>query len=197
MRLLNQIILNQEEPDTVTVQAGVINNELLEALTAAKSCTRMYIPLFLRPERNLQFPEATASATKVGVIGSLLGGGHTADSGIRGLMCDNLLAARIVTGDTGELVIASEDFNSDLFWGLRGAGWNFGIVTEVVLKTYRFEDTSLGSRTDGKVWEGSFIYTPDKIEEVQQYVWKNRRDDACFSYLFASAPPDFLDKVLP
>jgi FAD/FMN-containing dehydrogenase len=71
-------------------------------------------------------PAGTISTT--GIAGLTLGGGQSWLASKYGFTVDNLLAVDIVTAD-GTLRHASETDNPDLFWAIRGAGANFGVVT--------------------------------------------------------------------
>jgi FAD/FMN-containing dehydrogenase len=70
-----------------------------------------------------------------GVAGLTLGGGFGWLSRKHGMTVDNLLAVEVVMADGGQLR-ASASENEDLFWGVRGGGGNFGIVTNFEFKLH-------------------------------------------------------------
>jgi hypothetical protein len=73
--------------------------------------------------------------TCVGFTGFTLGGGIGPYSGLYGAASDSLISAELVTG-TGQLLTVSKTQHPDLFWGLKGAGFNYGVATALTFRVY-------------------------------------------------------------
>ena len=78
---------------------------------------------------------ATGANECVGIVGAGLGGGHGRYEGLHGLVTDNIIHMNVVLADGSEISV-NETTNADLFWAMRGAGHNFGIVTSLKLRIY-------------------------------------------------------------
>ncbi|KAF6825542.1 FAD binding domain-containing protein [Colletotrichum musicola] len=149
--------------DGIDIDLGNFNGVQVDAansqVTVGGSTTfeQLYEPLYAAGK---EIP--TASGPCVGVVGATLGGGVTRMQGIHGMLVDSLLSVRVVTA-TGGLVTASETENPDLFWGLRGAGSNFGIVTSATYKVYDLTN-------NGQVFNADFVFAPGQNESVFEAV---------------------------
>jgi FAD/FMN-containing dehydrogenase len=75
----------------------------------------------------------------VGVAGLTLGGGYGYLLGVAGLACDSLIGAQVVLAD-GRIQTVTQESDPDLLWALRGAGANFGIVTQLHFRAHRVAD---------------------------------------------------------
>lgn len=93
-----------------------------------------------------------------GIAGLTLGGGQGWLTGKHGLTLDNLLSVDVVLAD-GRHLRASEDEHPDLFWAMRGAGTNFGVVTAF---TYRLHPVSM-------VLGGLVLHSIDRARDVLRF----------------------------
>ncbi|GAB4408736.1 MAG: FAD-binding oxidoreductase [Anaerolineae bacterium] len=109
-------------------------------------------------------PTGTCSGTGIG--GMTLGGGIGWLTGRFGLAVDNVLSFEVVTAE-GRLLKASTEENADLFWGLRGGGGNFGVVTAIEYQLHPM----------GQVLGGTILY-PLSLDVLRAY------------FDFTSAAPD-------
>jgi FAD/FMN-containing dehydrogenase len=99
-----------------------------------------------------------------------------------GLSCDNTLSYDLITAD-GALVTASADERPDLFWGLKGGGGNFGVVTSI---TYRLHPV-------GPVISGMLLYPLARAREVLAFYHdfvEGGLPDALIVYAAALTTPD-------
>jgi len=125
-------------------------------------------------------PAGIVSHTGVG--GLTLGGGIGWLMRHHGLTIDNLTACEVVTAD-GNRLRASDEENPDLFWGLRGGGGNFGVVTE-----FEFQAQPVGP----EVFAGSVYWAMEDAADVLRF----------YSSFIADAPDElttivFLRKAPP
>jgi FAD binding domain-containing protein/berberine-like enzyme len=119
----------------------------------------------------LTTPMGACAAT--GLAGLTLGGGLGWLTARYGASCDNLLAAEVITAD-GNVLAATPQENTDLFWGIRGGGGNFGIATSL---SYRLYPVS-------QVWGGARAYPLSQAGETLRFFRQ-----------FTAAAPDELSSL--
>lgn len=167
------------ENNLATIGPGVTFGQMANALQKYRKeirrCSRIYMLLVCA--WYLTETVAVGSCSCVGMMGPTLGGGHGRLQGVHGLLTDNLVSARLVLA-SGELVEVSKDKNPDLFWAIRGAGHNFGVVTEA---TYTIHDQD--PELDGKNYMADFFFRMDQVEEVFTVFNANPLDKGATVYL--------------
>jgi FAD/FMN-containing dehydrogenase len=107
------------------------------------------------------FGLATTAGTvsDTGAAGLTLGGGFGRLGRRFGLACDNVESFDVVTAD-GRFLRANDSENADLYWGLRGGGGNFGVVTSIEYRLHRMDPEILG---------GNIVWPFDQARDVMRY----------------------------
>ncbi|KAK7913843.1 FAD binding domain-containing protein [Apiospora marii] len=112
---------------------------------------------------------STGSVDCIGAVGTALGGGHSRYEGIHGLIADQVIQFNVVLAD-GSTIEVNETSHEDLFWAMKGAGHNFGIVTSMRFKIYPAE---------AKTWHyHNYVWRQDKMESVFRALNKINDDGA-------------------
>ena len=168
----NGIVLDLRAMDTVTVDPASREVAVGPGATLADVDRAT-------ESHHLAVPIGVVSGT--GMAGLTLGGGVGWLTRTYGLTVDNLLRAEVITA-TGERVSASATENSELFWGLRGGGGNFGVVTR-----FTFRAHPLGP----DIASGNLIYGLDQARDaLQAYAaWTADLPDEMTSIISFLIPP--------
>ncbi|KAL4942708.1 hypothetical protein BDV06DRAFT_235239 [Aspergillus oleicola] len=99
----------------------------------------------------------TGSCGCVGMLGPALGGGHGRLEGFYGMISDNLRSLNVVLAN-GTSIVVSNTSHADLFWGMRGAGHNFGVVTSFDMNIHPIRVNSWYYR--------NYVFTQDVLEPL-------------------------------
>jgi len=137
--------MNTVTADAATQRARAQGGALLNALDTASL------------EKGLVTTAGVVSHTGVG--GFTLGGGFGRLNRKYGLAIDNLTGATIVTAD-GKIRHVSAEEEPDLFWGIRGGGGNFGVVTEFEYQLHPFERN---------VYSGNIVWPVEQARDVLEF----------------------------
>jgi hypothetical protein len=121
--------------------------------------------------------------SSTGIAGLTLGSGSGWLERRCGLTSDNLVSADVVTAD-GRFLKCNPRQNSDLFYGLRGGGGNFGIVTSFVFRLHEIGPLVLG---------GMLVCSPERAPEILRFMrdfMPDAPDDLGAAVALVSAPPE-------
>jgi FAD/FMN-containing dehydrogenase len=124
---------------------------------------------------------ATTAGTfsDTGAAGLTLSGGFGRLGRRFGLACDNVASFDVVTAD-GRLLRASDDENPDLYWGLRGGGGNFGVVTSIEYRLHAMNPIVIGgfvgwpwdqARDAARFFRDVAVDAPETVNLLPQWLW--------------------------
>ncbi|GAP93388.2 putative FAD-dependent oxygenase [Rosellinia necatrix] len=128
-----------QDGETAIIAGGAVSKAVIDTLWEAGKQT------------------VTGTCECVSYLGPALGGGHGWLQGRLGLIADQSVSMNVVLPNGGMQTI---DSSSDLFWAMKGAGQNFGIVTSVTVKVYDIVHSDWAIET--------LIFTGDKVEAVYE-----------------------------
>lgn len=162
---LKAITFNSDKTK-VTFQAGITNAEMIDA--AWSNHARV----------------STSTCNCVSLLGATLGGGLSRTQGVYGLNIDQIISLTMVDAH-GNKNTVTPDTDSDLWWALKGAGANFGIVTSAVFKSIPLPQAS------NTAWTGPVIFDQSKIEELISAIQEMKLEPEMeIDIYFATSPPD-------
>lgn len=146
LKQLSSVVVNSD--GTATFGGGTMSKTVTDELWAAGKQT------------------VTGTCECVSLMGPALGGGHGWLQGHHGLVADQFVSMNVVLADGSLTTI---DSSSDLFWAMKGAGHNFGIVTSLTSKIYDIQYSNWAIVT--------FTFSGTKVDSVYQaandYLLKN------------------------
>ena len=189
MRKLDSIEI-AEDGQSATLGGGILDKAVTDGLWAAGKQTGIIII----PEVGgvLLTRIVTGGCECVSMIGPGLGGGHGFLQARHGLISDQFISLKMVLAD-GSLQTINK--SHELWWAVRGAGHNFGVVTSITARIYDIERPRWAFR--------NFTFTGDKVEAlyagINEYLLRNGTQPVdLFHYsIFTKNPAIDAEKVCP
>ncbi|KAF2714945.1 FAD binding domain-containing protein [Pleomassaria siparia CBS 279.74] len=105
----------------------------------------------------------TGNCNCLGALGAMLGAGYGNLMGEVGFGVDNIISLRVVIA-SGEVITVSKTSYPDLFWAMRGAGPNFGVVISATVKSMP------ATAEDRTAWINNLYFAPEKLPQVAQAI---------------------------